>query len=119
MAQCCANLEALRRENGFIGEDVDYDYSRICNADQTGLFYQKLPNRIYCDKKFRSDIKGVKQMRDKKPDHSHGVHICNGGHSFRTEMFQSMGAFEWGTPNSNQSPIKEMLGLIKTLRFGG
>lgn len=57
MVQCRANFEALCGENGIIG---DYDYSRIYNADQTGPFYQKLPNRICCDKKSRSDIKGGK-----------------------------------------------------------
>jgi hypothetical protein len=38
---------------------------RIFNADQFGLFFQKLPNRIYCNKKERRTIRGVKQMKDK------------------------------------------------------
>lgn len=38
---------------------------RRYNADQTGLFYQRLPNRIYCDRKLRNTIRGVKQMKDK------------------------------------------------------
>jgi hypothetical protein len=36
--------------------------SRIYNdADQTGLFYQKLPNSIYVDKKRKHEYKGAKQ----------------------------------------------------------
>lgn len=41
------------------------DLDRILNADQTGLYYQKLPNRIYCNKDLRNSIRGVKQMKDK------------------------------------------------------
>lgn len=37
----------------------------IYNADQTGLFYQKLPNRIYVEKARVKDFKGTKQMKDK------------------------------------------------------
>ena len=37
----------------------------IWNADQTGLFYQKLPNRIYVDKAQKKNYKGTKQMKDK------------------------------------------------------
>ena len=37
----------------------------IYNADQTGLFYQKLPNRIYVEKARAKDFKGTKQMKDK------------------------------------------------------
>jgi DDE superfamily endonuclease/Tc5 transposase DNA-binding domain len=37
----------------------------IYNADQTGLFYQKLPNRIYIDKANKKDYAGAKQMKDK------------------------------------------------------
>lgn len=42
-------------------EDLDKFYY----ADQTGLFYQKLPNCIYCNKEHRSTVRGVKQMKDK------------------------------------------------------
>jgi DDE superfamily endonuclease/Tc5 transposase DNA-binding domain len=38
---------------------------RIYNADQTGLFYQKLPNRIYVDKSKKTGYAGAKQMKDK------------------------------------------------------
>jgi hypothetical protein len=46
-------------------EKYGIDLSRVYNADQTGLFYQRLPNRIYCDKSKRNTIRGVKQMKDK------------------------------------------------------
>ena len=38
---------------------------RIYNADQTGLFYQKLPNTMYVNKTERATARGTKQMRDK------------------------------------------------------
>lgn len=38
---------------------------RIYNADQSGLFYQNIPNRTYCNKENRSDIRGTKAMNDK------------------------------------------------------
>jgi hypothetical protein len=37
---------------------------RVYNADQTGLFFNKLPNRIYVDK-VANDYHGVKQMKSK------------------------------------------------------
>ena len=58
-------LEKLCLDNGLIDDNGQYDYCRVYNADQTGLFYQKLPNRIYCDRAARKDLKGVKQMKDK------------------------------------------------------
>jgi hypothetical protein len=39
--------------------------SCLRNADQTGLFCQKLPNRICVDKADKKDHAGVKQMKDK------------------------------------------------------
>ena len=53
-------LEKLCLDNGLIDDNGQYDYCRVYNADQTGLFYQKLPNRIYCDRAARKDLKGVK-----------------------------------------------------------
>ena len=38
---------------------------RIYNADQTGLFYQKLPNRLYIEKEKKKQYAGAKQMKDK------------------------------------------------------
>jgi hypothetical protein len=37
----------------------------LYNGDQTGLYYQKLPNRIYVDAAKKDDYSGVKQMKDK------------------------------------------------------
>jgi len=37
----------------------------VYNADQTGLFYNKLPNRMYADKVRRKTLKGAKQMKSK------------------------------------------------------
>ena len=39
--------------------------SCVYNADQTGLYYQKLPNRVYVDKAAKKTYAGVKQMKDK------------------------------------------------------
>ena len=38
---------------------------RIYNADQTGLFYQKLPNKLYVNKDKKNNYSGAKQMKDK------------------------------------------------------
>ena len=46
-------------------ERCDISTDRIYNADQTGLFYQKLPNTMYVDATERTTARGVKQMRDK------------------------------------------------------
>lgn len=42
------------------------DDSRIYNADQTGLFYQKLPNFFYADQEARRTMRGTKQMKAKE-----------------------------------------------------
>lgn len=54
-------MEWLSEEN----DDIVWQMKRIYNADQTGLFYQKLPNRIYVDKDLKKDCAGAKQMKDK------------------------------------------------------
>jgi DDE superfamily endonuclease/Tc5 transposase DNA-binding domain len=46
-------------------EEYDVPSQRIYNADQTGLFYQKLPNKIYVDKDNKKSYAGAKQMKDK------------------------------------------------------
>ena len=51
-----------------IGEIIDHHnipLERIYNADAYGLFYMKLPNRIYCNPKERTTIRGIKLMKDK------------------------------------------------------
>ena len=35
------------------------------NADQTGIFYQKLQNLMYVQKDNKKQFKGMKQMKDK------------------------------------------------------
>lgn len=44
-----------------------YNVSMNCiyNGDQTGLFYQKLPNTLYVDKNRKKEYSGAKQMKDK------------------------------------------------------
>ena len=37
----------------------------VYNADQTGMFYAKLPNSLYVDKNNKNDYKGSKQIKDK------------------------------------------------------
>lgn len=37
----------------------------IYNADQTGLFYQKMPNRLYVEASKKKSYAGTKQMKDK------------------------------------------------------
>jgi hypothetical protein len=45
-------------------EKFSIPYEWVYNADQTGLFYNKRPNRIYLDKD-NKDFRGVKQMKSK------------------------------------------------------
>jgi hypothetical protein len=42
-------------------EDFNIPLEQVYNADQTGLFYNKLPNRMYVSAA-RKDYHGVKQM---------------------------------------------------------
>jgi hypothetical protein len=56
-------LEWLNEDNH--NDSIEWQMERIYNADQTGLFYQKLPNRIYIDSESKNDFKGAKQMKDK------------------------------------------------------
>jgi hypothetical protein len=37
----------------------------LYNADQTGLFYNKMPNRMYIERERRKEFKGVKAMKSK------------------------------------------------------
>ena len=38
----------------------------LYNADQSGLYYQKLPNTLYVSKEEKKKIRGTKQMKDKQ-----------------------------------------------------
>ena len=46
-------------------EKLSIPPSRVYNGDQTGLYYQKLPNRMYVNKDTKHTHAGVKQMKDK------------------------------------------------------
>ncbi|GFV29965.1 tigger transposable element-derived protein 1 [Trichonephila clavipes] len=43
-------------------DDGDYSFDQVFNADETGLYWKKLPNRTYIakDEKLQVDIKQVK-----------------------------------------------------------
>jgi transposase-like protein len=61
-----ANMTAFRANLLKDISKYNIPLDRIFNADQTGLFYQQLPNRMYCPKKERTSMRGVKQMKDKQ-----------------------------------------------------
>jgi len=46
-------------------ESLNIPQSWVYNANQTGLFFQKLPNRLYADKDATRSTHGVKQMKSK------------------------------------------------------
>jgi len=46
-------------------DDTEKLMDRIYNADQTGLYHQKLPNRMYVKKDQKKNYAGAKQMKDK------------------------------------------------------
>ena len=57
---------SLRRKD-FHANIVELDTPLECvyNADQTGLYYQKLQNRVYVDEANKKDYSGVKQIKEK------------------------------------------------------
>ncbi|MGH7954791.1 MAG: hypothetical protein ACREOZ_02400 [Gloeomargaritales cyanobacterium] len=59
------NLAEFRKRLNHLIEKHNVDSDRIYNADQTGLYYNKLPNRIYINKEQKNDFRGVKQMKSK------------------------------------------------------
>ena len=46
-------------------EKEDIPVERLFNADQTGLYYRKMPDRTYCHESVRKELRGCKQMKDK------------------------------------------------------
>jgi hypothetical protein len=56
----------------------------IYNADQTGFFYQKLPNRLYVDKANKRDYAGAKQMKDKNRI---TVMVCTAANGSKVPLF--------------------------------
>ena len=46
-------------------EENNIPLKYLYNADQTGLYHQKLPSWIYIDKTSKKDLASVKRMKDK------------------------------------------------------
>ena len=60
-----AVMTSWKAELQELAEEKDVGPYCMYNADQTGLFYQKLPNSLYVQKKNKKKFKGTKQMKDK------------------------------------------------------
>jgi hypothetical protein len=73
-------LDPFRAELQALAEEKDVGPSCMYNCDQTGFFYQKVPNYMYVQKDKRKEYKGTKQMKDKT-----GVTamICTAADGFR------------------------------------
>jgi len=62
--------DAGTKQNKFLAQlnacmkKYNIPFERLYNAVQTGLFFNKMPNRIYLDKD-NADFRGVKQMKSK------------------------------------------------------
>ena len=54
-----------RKEFYELCKKKDVSHRCVYNADQTGLFYQKVPNSLYVRKGEGKSLKGKKQMKDK------------------------------------------------------
>jgi hypothetical protein len=59
------NMDLFRNELYYLMSTWNVDPERVFNAEQTGLFYQKLPNRVYCKKYMAGSVRGSKIMREK------------------------------------------------------
>ena len=46
-------------------DDLNIKKEHLYNADQTGLYYNKMPHRMYLNSNRRKLVKGVKQMKSK------------------------------------------------------
>ena len=55
----------VQSEIDVIVKKYNINASKIYNADQTGLFYNKLPNRMYLRKEQVKNTRGVKLMKSK------------------------------------------------------
>lgn len=60
-----ALMKVFRKELSELMEKNNIPVERLYNADQTGLFYQKLPNHAICRAEDRKNTRGCKAMRDK------------------------------------------------------
>lgn len=65
VAEAEALMKEFRERVKRVCEEFGIGAECIYNADQTGLYYRKLPNRIYVKKAERKTARGVKQMKDK------------------------------------------------------
>ena len=55
----------FRRELNSEIEEMSLSPSQVYNANQTGIFYNQLPNRLYLQKENAKGFRGVKQMKSK------------------------------------------------------
>ena len=60
-----AVMNPFRKELSDLIDKHECSPDTVYNADQSGLFYQKLPNSTYVKKSKTKDIKGTKGMKDK------------------------------------------------------
>ncbi len=54
---------ALKTESHQIIEDEGISPECHYNADQTGIYYTKLPSKVYIDKEASQTTEGTKQMK--------------------------------------------------------
>jgi len=64
--ECQIAINKFRKKLQEKIECLNIPQSRVYNADQTGLFFQKLPNQLYADKNAMRTTHGVKQMKSKE-----------------------------------------------------
>ena len=58
-------LASFLKEFHLFLEEKNIKACCLYNADQTGLFFQKLPNTLYVDMESKKKFRGCKQMKDK------------------------------------------------------
>lgn len=63
--EAAQKMDVFRAQLHVVMESLNISLERVFNADQTGLFYQKLPNRIYCDRNKSEETRGSKIMHEK------------------------------------------------------
>ena len=60
-----AVMVPFRKELKDLCEELGVGPECLYNADQSGIFYQKLPNSLYVDKDRKKEYAGTKMMKDK------------------------------------------------------
>ena len=58
-------MHEWRKELEDVIEDKNLTLDDVYNADQTNLFYQKLPDKLYIDSEVKKKYEGAKAMKDK------------------------------------------------------